>query len=50
MADRDKGVPAPNQQQHNQQPQNQQQQQQQQQQVQDPAGPQQHLHLNWSNF
>ena len=61
MADRDEGVPAPNQQQQQQQQQNWQQQnqqqqnqqlwQQQQQQVQDPAGPQQqHLHLNWSNF
>ena len=46
MADRDEGVPAPNQWQ--QQQQNQQQQQQQQQQVQDPQ--QQHLYLNWSNF
>ena len=37
MADREEGVPAPN--------------QQQQQQIQDPAGPQQqHIHLNWSNF
>ena len=52
MADRDEGVPEPNQwqQQQNQQQENQQQQQQQQQ-VQDPAGPlQQHLHLKWSNF
>ena len=46
MAERGEGVPAP---QHRQQ-QNNQQQQQQQQQNQDPAGQQQHLHLNWSNF
>ena len=50
MADREEGVPAPNQWwqwQQNQQQQNQQEQQQ----IQDPAGPQQqHLHLNWSNF
>ena len=40
------GVAAPNQR----QGQNQQQNQQQQQQNQDPAGQQQHLHINWSNF
>ena len=46
MADREEGVPAPNQRQEQQQNQ-----QQQQIQIQDPTGPQQqHLHLNWSNF
>ena len=47
MADREEGVPAPNQQQQNQQ----QQQQDQQQNLQQQDQPQQqHLHLNWSNF
>ena len=43
MAEREEGTAAPNQRQgHNQQ--------QNQQQIQDPAGQQQHLHINWSNF
>ena len=46
MAERGEGVEAPNQR----QGQNQQQSQQQQQQNQDPAGQQQHLRINWSNF
>ena len=48
MAERGEGIAAPNQR----QGQNQQNQQQnhQQQQIQDPAGQQQHLHINWSNF
>ena len=47
MADRDDGVPVPNQQQQQQENQ----QQWQQFQIQDPAGPQQqYLHLNLSNF
>ena len=49
MAERGEGITVPNQRQgHNQQ--NQQQNQQQQQQNQDPAGQQQHLHKDWSNF
>ena len=48
MAERGEGVAAPNQRQgHNQQNQ---QNQQQQQLIQDQAGHQQHLHINWSNF
>ena len=49
MAERGEGVATPNQRQgHNQQ--NQQKNQQQQQPIQDQAGQQQHLHINWSNF
>ena len=51
MAERGEGVAVPDQRQRqNQQNQQQNQQQQQQQQNLDPAGQQQHLHLNWSNF
>ena len=49
MAERGEGVAVPNQRQRQNQ-QNQQQNQQLQQQIQDPAGQQQHLHINWSNF
>ena len=49
MAERGEGVAAPNQRQ-GQHQQIQQQNQQQTQQNQDPAGQQQHLHINWSNF
>ena len=45
MAERGECVAAPNQRQGKNQQQNQQQQQ-----NQDPAGQQQHLHINWSNF
>ena len=45
MADREEGTAAPNQRQGQNQQQNQQQQQ-----NHDPAGQQQHLHINWSNF
>ena len=48
MAEKGEGVAAPNQRQG--QNQQNQQQNQQQQQNQDPAGHQQHLHINWSNF
>ena len=51
MGERGEGVAVPDQRQRqNQQNQQQNQQQQQQQQNQDPAGQQQHLQLNWSNF
>ena len=43
MAEREEGTAAPNQRQGQNQQQNQQQ-------IQDPAGQQQHLHINWSNF
>ena len=43
MAEREEGAAAPNQRQGQNQQQNQQQ-------IQDPAGQQQHLHINWSNF
>ena len=46
MAEREEGVTTPNQR----QGQNQQQNQQLQQPIQDSAGQQQHLHINWSNF
>ena len=49
MAERGEGVAAPNQRQ-GQNQQNQQQNQQLQQLIQDTAGQQQHLHINWSNF
>ena len=49
MAERGEGVAAPNQRQVQNQ-QNQQQNQEPQQLIQDPAGQQQHLHINWSNF
>ena len=49
MAERGKGIAASNQRQ-GQNQQNQQQNQQQQQHNQDPAGQQQHLHINWSTF
>ena len=49
MAERGDGVATPNQKQ-GQKQQNQQQNQQLQQLIQDPAGQQQHLHINWSNF
>ena len=49
MAERGEGMAVPNQRQ-GQNQQNQQQNQQLQQQIQDPAGQQQHLHINWSNF
>ena len=49
MAERGQGVATPNQRQ-GQNQQNQQQNQQLQQPIQDPAGQQQHLHINWSNF
>ena len=49
MAEIGEGVAVPNQRQ-GQNQQNQQQNQQQQQQNQDPAGEQQHLHINWSKF
>ena len=49
MAERGEGMAVPNQKQ-GQNQQNQQQNQQNQQQIQDPAGQQQHLHINWSNF
>ena len=49
MAERGEGVAAPNQRQ-GQNQQNQQQNQQPQQLIQDQAGQQQHLHINWSNF
>ena len=45
MVERRKGIAVPNQRQGQNQQQNQQQQQ-----NQDPAGQQQHLHINWSNF
>ena len=43
MAEKEEGAAAPNQRQGPNQQQNQQQ-------IQDPAGQQQHLHINWSNF
>ena len=43
MAEREEGAAAPNQRQGQNQQQNQQQ-------IQDRAGKQQHLHINWSNF
>ena len=43
MAEREEGAAAPKQRQGQNQQQNQQQ-------IQDPAGQQQHLHINWSNF
>ena len=49
MAERGEGVAAPNQRQ-GQNQQNQQHNQQPQQLIQDPAGQQQHLHINWSSF
>ena len=49
MAERGEGVAVPNQRQ-GQKQQTQQQNQQPQQQIQGPAGQQQHLHINWSNF